>query len=67
MIVRGSRAIEKHSLFLRGKLTKADLGSGGVGEWGEGRVFWVLRTPFLTIDTIPLQSLRHTYSSIIPD
>ena len=54
MIVRGSRAIEKHSLFLKGKLTKADLGSGGVGEWGECRVFWVLRTPFLTIDTIPL-------------
>ena len=67
MIVRGPRAIEKHSLFLKGKLTKADRGSGGVGEWGEGRVFWVLHTPFLTIDTIPLQSLRHTYSFIMPD
>lgn len=66
MIFRRPRAIEKHSLFLKEKLAKADLGSGGVGEWGEGRVSWVLRTPFLTIDAIPLQSLCHTYSSIIP-
>lgn len=29
MIVRSSRAIEKHSLFLEEKLNKADLGSGG--------------------------------------
>ena len=36
MIFRRSRATEKHSLFLKGKLTKADLGSGGVREWGEG-------------------------------
>lgn len=54
MIFRRSRATEKHSLVLKEKLAKVDLGSGGVGEWRKGRVFWVLRTPFLTIDTIPL-------------
>lgn len=63
MIFRRSRATEKHSLFLKGKLAKVDLGSGGVGQWREGRVSWVLRTPFLTIDAIPLQSLCHIHTT----
>ena len=63
MIFRRSRATEKHSLFLKEKLAKVDLGSGGVGEWREGRVSWVLRTPFITIDAIPLQSLCHIHTT----
>ena len=63
MIFRRSRATEKHSLFLKGKLAKVDLGSGGVREWREGRVSWVLHTPFLTIDAIPLQSLCHIHTT----